>query len=74
MSRDPFIFKEFPLTVLKILSFTYKLEGFFFNDFELFSRLQNHSFGPHSIAQKIVFYFFKCEYLISTRVNIENML
>ena len=41
------------------------LKNFFFEDFELFSRLQNHWFGPHFFPQKNNFIlFFKCGYLI----------
>ena len=33
-------------------------EKFFFKDLELFSRLQNHWFGPHFFPQKINFILF----------------
>ena len=37
---------------------TNKLEEIFFKDFELFSWLQSHWFGPHFFPQKNLFYIF----------------
>ena len=67
---DPFIFKKFRQTVLKILSAQNKLEKllfkiFFFKDLEQFLRMQNHLFGRHFSVQKINFIpFFKCDYTL----------
>ena len=57
-------FKEIFAHCFEDLVITNKLEGFFFQkkfffvEFELFSGLQNHSFGCHLFAQKINLYFF----------------
>ena len=57
-------FKEIFAHRFEDLVITNKLEEFFFQkkiffvEFELFSGLQNHSFGCHLFAQKINLYFF----------------
>ena len=66
----PIYLKKISHTVLKIISaqISWKnsfVENVSFNDLQLFSRLQNHWFGPHFFPQKINFIlFFKCDYLI----------
>ena len=71
-------FKEMFAHRFEDLVITNKLEGFFFSkkhffvEFELFSGLQNHSFGCHLFAQKINLYFFS-SVIIYFQPTIKNM-
>ena len=78
ISRTIYFEKNFPHRFEGII-FTDKLEGFFFSkiyffkDLELFSRLQNHSFGPHFFSQKDNLIFF-LSVIIYFRRNIKKKL